>query len=120
MSTLRKTPKMRRLEEARGGDIETWLPQVLADHGYDGAAKALGVTKATIYFWADRLHLRQSHLRIILRADEVRAVEASSAPEVAAALKGDEVFSASSHEPPESDVAPEFTLRARAVKEDGT
>ena len=56
MRKVRKTPAMRRIEAARGEQIEVLLTRLYSEHGNQkGVADELGMSVATVSLWMMRL-----------------------------------------------------------------
>ena len=58
MTTGRKTPKMIAVERRIRRPLERALPEMVNEMGLTGAAKKLGVSKATLSYWLLKLGIQ--------------------------------------------------------------
>lgn len=54
---MRKTKKMRAVEETHDQSLESMLPSMITEHGLTGTADQLGVSKATLGYWLLKLDI---------------------------------------------------------------
>jgi transcriptional regulator with GAF, ATPase, and Fis domain len=60
----RKTPKMMDAEAAIARPLEDALPEMINRMGLTGAARRLGVSKATLSYWMLKLGIEMHHVAI--------------------------------------------------------
>ena len=58
MTTGKKTTKMMDAERKLRRPLERALPEMVNEHGLTGAAKRLGVSKATLSYWLLKLGIQ--------------------------------------------------------------
>jgi len=58
MTTGKKTTKMMDAERKLRRPLERALPEMVNEHGLTGAAKKLGVSKATLSYWLLKLGIQ--------------------------------------------------------------
>lgn len=76
MTTGRKTPKMMDAERKLRRPLERALPELVNELGLTGAAKRLGVSKATLSYWLLKLGIQMR--RVALAPGETIEIKRTS------------------------------------------
>jgi hypothetical protein len=61
---LKKTAKMLQVEKRLRRPLERELPVLVNDFGLTGAAKRIGVSKATLSYWMLKLGIQMRHVAL--------------------------------------------------------
>jgi transcriptional regulator with GAF, ATPase, and Fis domain len=61
---LKKTAKMLAVEKRIRRPLERALPEMVNENGLTGAAKRLGVSKATLSYWMLKLGIQMRHVAL--------------------------------------------------------
>ena len=63
-NNTKKTEKMLQVERRIRRPLERALPEMVNEHGLTGAAKRIGVSKATMSYWMLKLGIQMRHVAL--------------------------------------------------------